>query len=74
MVRLLAEKMMFIVYLQVKVENFSTETHTITNVTLKNSVSSKVMTLRDTVLFPYSLESGHFLELEVIAVAKFVVF
>lgn len=73
MVSLLAEKFMC-VYFQVKVENFSSDTHIITSVTLKNSATSKVMTLRDTVLFPYSLASGQLLELEVVAVARFVIF
>lgn len=65
---------LYVVYLQVKVENVGGEAQIITSVTFKNSVTNKVMTLRDTVTFPHTLSSGQFLELEVDAVAKFVAF
>ena len=53
-------------------ENVGDETQIINEVTFKNSLASRVMTLRDTETFPYTLEAGQFVQLEVDAVARFV--
>lgn len=66
------EELTCILYSQVRVENVGIETQIINEVTFKNNLASRVMTMRDTEIFPYTLGAGQFVQFKVDAVARFV--